>query len=94
MDASPETVEDAKELLAQLHAVSPASTPIVEASRAAPRAEEKATLDAVAKLQTARNLIRLGKIKEARGWLQEVVEMNASPETVAEAKSLLSSIAK
>jgi FimV-like protein len=42
----------------------------------------------------AKNLIAIDKKSQAKEWLDLVVKMNASPETVAEAKSLLSSIAK
>ncbi len=42
----------------------------------------------------ARNLVKLGKYKDARGWLDKVIEIQASVATVQEAQELLSEIEK
>jgi hypothetical protein len=44
---------------------------------------------AVSRLNTAKNLWKIGKREQARGWLRQVSEMNASAESSAEACRLL-----
>ncbi len=40
---------------------------------------------AISRLKMAKNLVKLGKYEQAKGWLTKVSEMNADPESVAEA---------
>jgi hypothetical protein len=44
------------------------------------------------RLKMAKNLMKLGKDEQARGWLLKVSEMNASPATTSEACQLLCDI--
>lgn len=71
-----------------------------EADEAEPAAAEatESQSDAVKlaqnRIQTAKNLITIGKNAQAKEWLDLVVKMNASRETVKEAKGLLASVPK
>ena len=49
---------------------------------------------ATSRLNTAKLLIKTGKPEAAMKWLEEVIQSDASPETVAEAKKLLDSLTK
>ncbi len=40
---------------------------------------------AISRLKMAKNLVKLGRYEQAKGWLTKVSEMNADPESVAEA---------
>ena len=49
---------------------------------------------AKSRISMARNLVKLGKYEDARGWLDKVIEIQASVATVQEAQELLSQIEK